>query len=738
MKITPLFIFFILMFLFLIFILFIRGKKYFNFTEGFIAFEGDKNPLSNILIPLYSKTKPVMKIYDNFYLDQTNLNLIEVNGIAYNQGTTITGNIDDQGTTINNLWVIPPSGQTINIPSDIPNHEPSLAQMPNLLNIQPWSYISQSPSMPSSSNGNYTDTYQIFFMPVPQINTTIAYVAHLTNSKSLLCLKIQSQVEDCYFISDPSFQGLGVAISDTDPNNGGLVNETLYDANQSVFQISTLVKFDYTTQNLLVKSSNGATLSVYDYSKNQTISTSAPTAGTFLTKTSSNAFSAWSVVDENNNLIVYIPINSEYTMILLLQFSGNKLSLGKAITFLKDISTPINVYPTYTPTTPAPTTPAPTTPAPTTPAPTTPTTTPATTPATTTPATTTPATTTSPVPTTSATTLSPSSGGFGNGRNKINTQYQNPISSYYNMQNPNYNTSDYILKTQLIPPVGCPNCICSNCQSSPYSNCCSSCGGSTNGVAINTPSPAPTTPPIPTIPTIGPSTPVLGNAIGRAATGVGNAVGGLATGVGNAVGGLASGVGNVAGGLETGVGNIAGGAGNLVGGVASGVGNIAGGAGNLVGGVASGVGNIAEGAGNLVGGVASGVGNIAGGLVSGVGNLVGGVSSGVGNVVGGVSSGVGNVVGGLSSGVGNVVGGATKNVGLGTDTNFSNSFGIGIGEGGQVISNGIGMSGRSFNNQRNQYYPSQQPSSYLTQYGAQSAQTSTFIPITSDFSKFQK
>jgi hypothetical protein len=57
-----------------------------------------------------------------------------------------------------------------------------------------------------------------------------------------------------------------------------------------------------------------------------------------------------------------------------------------------------------------------------------------------------------------------------------------------------------------------------------------------------------------------------------------------------------------------------------------------------------------------------------------------------------------------------------------------------------LMTNGIGLSGKNQNpNQRNQYFGNpQQPSTLNTQYGAQSGQSSLYIPITSDFSKFSK
>ena len=102
-------------------------------------------------------------------------------------------------------------------------------------------------------------------------------------------------------------------------------------------------------------------------------------------------------------------------------------------------------------------------------------------------------------------------------------------------------------------------------------------------------------------------------------------------------------------------------------------------------------------------------------------------------MAGGALSGLGNAGYGLASGVQNT-GLLNKNIGYTpTPDNMIRKDANGL------MSGAINMSVKNqIPNQRNQYYPSQQPANYMTQYGAQSAQTSQFIPITSDFSQFAK
>lgn len=154
------------------------------------------------------------------------------------------------------------------------------------------------------------------------------------------------------------------------------------------------------------------------------------------------------------------------------------------------------------------------------------------------------------------------------------------------------NSDDYILKTQVVPPV------CPACPACPTSSVCTNCGG--NGGSGTTG---------------GDGSSLVSNSAGGVANNLinttGNVVGGVALGAGTAVGGVASGVGSTVGGVASGVGST-------VGGVASGVGSAVGGAfdsaGNLIQNTGSGVKGFVEDTGSGVKGLLEDVG-------SGIGNL---------------------------------------------------------------------------------------------------------------------
>jgi hypothetical protein len=526
MKWTPLFIFCTLLFVFLLVLLI--SKFFASRKEGFILFEKDKNTLASLIIGDYSATKQVLKMYDNLYLDKSNYNLIEVVGTEESDANKES---DNTGTTISNIYVVPPCSSSVCAATSYthPNtdYSQSLKAMPTLLG--PWSYETQLAT---------STKYQVFFVPIPSINTVVSYTVDLKAFKSVIALKITDTVEDTFFQSDPSFSGLGVAVSNTDANDGKMIVETLYDPSMNVYQINKFVKYDFKSKNLLIKPSDTSALSIYDQSKNVSVSSETATAGSHtVANPVYNALSLWTLVDPANNLILFVPVSSDYTMIMVLNKTEKNLVLINALVFQKDVGL-------ISSNGQAPTTASPTT-----------------SPTTLTTATASASTSPSPSPTTAYASTSPSPTAA------LTPTPTNPITSYYNT----HCASDFMLKSEMIPPVSCPNCICSSCNSSSGANnhSCGSCGRSTNGVAVNTFASATETPtiranlPPVTVQTDLSNNPILnntrigaGNLIGGVLTGAGNLGNSAITGAGNLGGGLMTGAGNLGGGLMTGVGNL--------------------------------------------------------------------------------------------------------------------------------------------------------------------------------------
>ena len=183
-----------------------------------------------------------------------------------------------------------------------------------------------------------------------------------------------------------------------------------------------------------------------------------------------------------------------------------------------------------------------------------------------------------------------------------------------------FDINDYMLKTQVIPPV-CPACPSCNYNAG---GACNQCGGNGGGGTRTS--------------------------NGTSLVTGGNPIRGVVDAVGDAAGGAVNAVGNVAGGAVTAAGNVAGSAVNAAGNVAGGAVNAAG---NVVNKTVDAAGNVVnktvDTAGNVVNKTVGTVGNVATGAIGAATNLATGVLGAVGNVLGAA----GNVVGvgnGLQSG----------------------------------------------------------------------------------------
>jgi len=638
-----------------VFLLVLLISKFFaNRKEGFILFEKDKNTLASLIIGDYSTTKQVLKMYDNLYLDKSNYNLIEVNGTEESDANKES---DNTGTTITQIYIVPPCSSSVCAATSYthPNtdYAQSLKPMPTL--SAPWSYETQSAT---------STKYQVFFIPIPSINTVVSYTVDLKAFKSVIALKITDTVEDTFFQSDPSFSGLGVAVPYTDANDGKMIVETLYDPSMNVYQINKFVKYDFNSKNLLVKPSDTSALSIYDQSKNVSVSSETATAGSHtVANPVYNALSLWTLVDPANNLILFVPVSSDYTMIIVLNKTNTNLVLTNALVFQKDVGLISSNGVAITTASPSPTTSTTTSASPS--ASLTPSPTESQSPTTSASLTATSLTPTTIAPTTSAspTTASPTTASL---------TPLNPIASYYNK----HCASDFMLKSEMIPPVSCPNCICSSCNSSGNSgstnnHSCGSCGGSTNGVAVNTFASATETPAIrANLPPVAVQTDLSNNPI---------------------------------------------------------LNNTRVGAGNLIGGVLTG-------AGNLGSGVLTGAGNLGGGLMTGVGNLGGGVLTGAGNLGGGLMTGVGNLVASNPYNVSN-----TNYSGYSATTGGQAASSVqSTGEQGMVSEASRQRVNNQRNQYYQSPSVQSQPSNLTSQYGSQSSSSSVFLPLTSDFSRFSK
>ena len=384
--------------------------NWFSSREGFISFAGDKKSLDKVSIPQYSKSKPVYKLDDNLFFDYTNGNLIELDAAALS-GTTY----DSTGVTIKNVLITSrDNGQTTIVPIDASSATVDTALSKLSTVVKSKSYL----KYPSQCK-NTTKTYTIYSA---WDDTT--YLSVFTNDSS----GSWAVTNNFYFdgtgvasIDSPSTTGntfITGAADDTDANNNTLVTEPLYSNTNKVYQLSKYVKFDPANGNLIIIA-NGAAV-IYNRSKvtitNSNLATSVPKVG----------FAPWYVVDSTGQKIVLYLANGQNTVVSLVGFSDNSktaLTLANQKRFTQNGLDSDSV---------------------------------------------------------SGTTVKSDSSG-NSGTALTAGQPDSVISEYFkwywywkSSASSTDNNNDYILKTQIVPPV-CPSCP--GCASSSGSASCTNCGG---------------------------------------------------------------------------------------------------------------------------------------------------------------------------------------------------------------------------------------------------------------------
>jgi len=456
-KITPFILFLIILIVLVISVILGNGfmNRYTN-KEGFIAFEGNKNPIEQVWIPQYSKTKHVYKLDDNLFFDLSNSNLIELDAEALS-GT----NYDETGITINNVFVTPRDGKTTSIyhvdsttnyDSNSNNAKTVKSQDTALSKIKTvpksrrtWMYPSQCVNT-TKTNTFYTCWGNSTFVSVFTNNGTnwnFTNNFYFTNNSASVNTTM----------SDPTF--ISKLIIDNDKDNNKMVVEQLYDNSKKVYQLAENVKFDIQNGNLIIISNGTAT--IYDRNKNVVKNSSEPSV-------TNVSFNPWTIIDnDGQNYIIYIQ-NGVNTIIELVTFTDNtqtKLTLRNIKRFTPKglyqgneqdvISSPV-AEPSSSKKSP-------------------------------------PVGTSNPVPVTShsstvpLTTLQTTT--TTDSESDIPTnQTDSVISEYFkwywywkSSASATDNNSDYILKTQIIPPV-CPSCpACPNGSCGESNSSCTNCGG---------------------------------------------------------------------------------------------------------------------------------------------------------------------------------------------------------------------------------------------------------------------
>jgi hypothetical protein len=522
-------------------------------TEGFVTFNQNLSAFTKVKVPAYDKTNEITKIYDDIYYDQRNGNAVIVTGTA----STPAKVTEPEGTTVTAIDVYQRKGgastrystpATVNgdsttafqqttdeskmssIPSMV-NEWSVLSAVKNQLNYLSWG-TNTFLSVFDLSNTGITPVaavgiagaagYVPAVVPTYKICATTNYTGNVANVQNSYSVDIP--ISTSYTYTDD-------ATADKD------YVEPIYDPSKNLYKFLNNVYYDIANGNLLMNTSTSTTAkSINLYYRTQTTGLVSSSSISALSGTaqSSSALEAtkrdfttaqnqpWFVNDSvNNNTIMYLPSGSSTILVAF----ANKLVNGVGIPILKVRRFTNNgIY--------------------------------------------------SDVQTTSSSTTSGSSDTSGN---SIDDSLLDAFSRWYIYFNTSAvgsgNSSDYLLKTQIVPPV-CPACpACPNGGGS-----CTNCGGQGgSGTLYGGSSLADVK---------GPSSGLasVGQSAGSAISGTANAIGATALGTGmlagNIVGKTLDTAGNIVGKTLDTAGNIVGGtvgtASNLLQSAGSGVTNLLG------------------------------------------------------------------------------------------------------------------------------------------------------------------
>ena len=336
MKISPLVLFLILLIVLLVSIIIGKKIRY----EGFISYKNSVNNGNSFVIPSYSNNT-LFKLYDNLFFDSINANLLEIDSPAY----TTTNSSDDIGNTILTTTVIP---RTTGTPT-VYNGNVSVMSIPKTTigtnitnNYNNFVYTSKSQN---------TDKYCVFYIPW-NVDTYI-HILNVTNKKhvgSFLQSNTNNTILNSNIYNNVSIN-LNTTYSDNDVNNNTFLLDNYYDNQKTLYQISKNVKFDITNGSLILQRSTSPTKTISIYTRNNmstptTVNTPNTVSNTASTIQNVN-FTPTIIEDKLGNVIVlYLPNGtntvvavfgltndmSTYQINNVVRFTANTIDVGSGST----------------------------------------------------------------------------------------------------------------------------------------------------------------------------------------------------------------------------------------------------------------------------------------------------------------------------------------------------------------------------------------------------------------------
>ncbi len=273
-KLSPLILFIILL---VVLVIATAVKNLGLVSEGFISYLNSASSFTDQKVYAYDKTRNITKLYDNIYYDPRNANVVVVYGSEY------TNTDDNTGATVTQIDIVPRVGTNVvsynkgadNAIMSTTRDESKKSTVDavdtmwlkkfetNQVCYVTWGtktflYVMNLSSASTAGNtfvGNTSVTYSGSYNPA-----TIAYFKEKTlvnSSKYFAGSQDLDSKRTIYLQSSYTYT--------SDGNDDKNVIETFYDPNKGVYQLVNNVKYDVASGNLLIQSKTGTNKQVDVY-----------------------------------------------------------------------------------------------------------------------------------------------------------------------------------------------------------------------------------------------------------------------------------------------------------------------------------------------------------------------------------------------------------------------------------------------------------------------------------------
>jgi hypothetical protein len=313
-KISPLFLFLLLLGVLVISVLF---GNLFKVKEGLVTYQQDLLHNQSTTIPTYSPTNQVVKLFDNLYFDGMNGNLIEVDSSAY------TNSVDKTGSSITKTIVTPrmnSSQSSIFITGDKNVNQNTSSSVTTTVTSSYNSFV-------YNSQCKNTNNYVVFYIPWK----TSSYL-HIVDetSKSNISSHIfgttsgSTNTFNYDYVYSKNEQNLNITnfIADNNSSNNTMVTDPIY-GDYKLYQISQFVKFDVKNGNLVINTTiagdnstaSNQTFDRYGKSITNFTKSNIDTVGTFQPFFKTDPL--------GQNIVLYLP-KDDTTVIAVIGYDSSK------------------------------------------------------------------------------------------------------------------------------------------------------------------------------------------------------------------------------------------------------------------------------------------------------------------------------------------------------------------------------------------------------------------------------